>query len=445
MPRTYTQAQRDEGLARMATIGSKAAAMELGIPKGTLDYWGHKRRERLAQGESGVSGQISEMAAAPASSVGPEAGRRRSDCEPSAGRDAAESAGGAKRRVARSYTPSQRASILEYAAEHGPTRAAEHFNVSRFSIYEWQRKVQAAARGEGRTPTSGPSAQDIEELRDREILSEWHLHPGLGPSQIRNQLRRKGIKVSVHTVRRVMEEAGYRPPKVSRQPHTERFEAVRPNHMWHLDFLHRHINRASTFTLILLDDCSRFVVGHGVADAERAQLVTDTFEEAVARHGRPEMVLHDKGSAFWSWRGISRFTALLTEMGVDQVVAEHKEWNGKLEVFNANLAKELFDAHHFYDLAEMERRLASHLRWYNHHRTHHALGGLLVPADRYFGRSQEVIALIESGAPSKDLDALDLSRRPLELFKVVSTGGVPELYLMGQKLLSLDPQREPPR
>jgi hypothetical protein len=29
-------------------------------------------------------------------------------------------------------------------------------------------------------------------------------------------------------------------------------------------------------------------------------------EEAVARHGRPERVMDDKGSAFWSWRGISR-------------------------------------------------------------------------------------------------------------------------------------------
>jgi transposase InsO family protein len=103
--------------------------------------------------------------------------------------------------------------------------------------------------------------------------------------------------------------------------------------MWHLDYVHRHINRASTHTLILLDDCSRYVVGHGVDDAERADLVIETFEEAVRRHGKPEMVLHDKGSAFWSWRGISRFTALLTELGVDQVAADHKEWNGKLEVF----------------------------------------------------------------------------------------------------------------
>ncbi len=120
-------------------------------------------------------------------------------------------------------------------------------------------------------------------------------------------------------------------------------------------------------------------------------MVISTFEEAIARHGKPEYVMNDGGSAFWAWRGISRFTSLLTELGIDQIHAEKKEHNGKVEVFNANLHKELFDRHRFYDLAEMKRRLAAHLHWYNHARTHHALGGLLVPADRYYGRAQEVI------------------------------------------------------
>ena len=124
----------------------------------------------------------------------------------------------------------------------------------------------------------------------------------------------------MNTVRRVMEDAGYRPPKVERQKHDRRYEAVRPNHLWHLDFVQRNIHRANTFTLILIDDHSRYVVGHGVDEgAERADFVIAAFEEAVARHGRPEMVMHDKGAAFWSWNGVSRFTALLTELGIDHL------------------------------------------------------------------------------------------------------------------------------
>jgi transposase len=143
--------------------------------------------------------------------------------------------------VAKLYTPSQKALVLEDAAKHGVTAAAEKHGISRFSIYDWQRKLTKAAAGEGPSPTSGPAPKDIEQQRDAEILEEWKTHPGLGPSQIRNQLRRKNVKVAVHTVRRVMEDAGYRPPKVVRQKHDRRFEAVRPNHLWHLDFVQRYI------------------------------------------------------------------------------------------------------------------------------------------------------------------------------------------------------------
>jgi transposase InsO family protein len=324
---------------------------------------------------------------------------------------------------------------LELVAKIGVNAAGRQLGISRYSLYEWRRKVEKAAEGRGESPTSGPDPKDIEAQRDAEILAVWREHPGLGPSQVRNQLRRAGIKVSTHTVRHVMEDAGYRPPKAVRREHTGRFEAVRPSHMWHLDFVQRWIGRASTFTLILIDDHSRFVVGHGVDDAERADLVIDTFEQAVARYGRPEMLMHDKGSAFWSWKGISRFTRLLEEMGTEQIVAEAKEWNGKLEVFNGNIQKEFFDKHRFYDVAEMKRRLASHLHWYNHRRTHHALGGLLVPADRFYGRVAEVMARIEAGVAADASDALDLRERVLELFKVVSTNGKAEIWLMGQRML----------
>jgi len=295
--RLYTADQKTEAVALAADKGLVGAGRELGIPKTTLHRWVVAARE------------ATEAAA-------------EAELKPAR-----------KPKSQKRYTPSQKAEILEFAGTHSVGEAARRFGVSKFSIYEWRRRVERAARGEGDSPTSGPEPADIEAQRDREILNEWKRHPGLGPSQIRNQLRRRGVKVAVNTVRRVMTEAGYRPPKVKRDAHVQRFEAVRPNHLWHLDFVHRHVNRANTFTLILIDDHSRFVVGHGVDDAERADLVIKTFEAAVTRHGRPEAVMHDKGSAFWSWRGISRFTHLLTELGVDQIVAEHKEHNGKVEAF----------------------------------------------------------------------------------------------------------------
>lgn len=481
--RSYTKEQREAALATVRKKGVCAAAVEHGVPESCVSRWAKDASVHRESGAPSQSAALGDDTAKPAQASREEVDARPQGVlvAPSAPVPALEPPAAAKpprrtvaarvplqesqrsqeaavpasapvpargpvaeakpsrrtlrSRVAKIYTPSQKAVILEDAGTDGVTAAADKHDVSRFSIYAWQRQVTKAAAGEGPSPTSGPSPKEIEDTRDAEILGEWKTHPGLGPSQIVNQLARRNVRVSVNTVRLVMEDAGYRPPKVEREKHDRRYEAVRPNHLWHLDFVQRYIGKASTFTLILIDDCSRYVVGHGVDDAERADMVLHTFEEAVTQHGRPERVMHDKGSAFWSWRGISRFTELLVEMGIDQIVAEHKEWNGKVEVFNANLHKELFDAYRFYDVAEMRRRLATHLGFYNHGRTHHALGGLLVPADRYYGRAAEVLARIEAGAGRELGDGIELRDRCLELFRVTSRGGVPEVWLLGQKLL----------
>ena len=425
--RQYTKAERDAVLGDVPKIGVSATARKHGVPQTSVSGWLRAARMSMAK----------ETAPTPTQKTPTKKTRTPGPITPRPSRTAPETkrVAGIGIRVAKVYTPSQKALVLEDAANTSVTAASKKHRISRFSIYEWQRKVKKAAAGEGPSPTSGPAPKDVEAKRDSEILEEWKTHPGLGPSQIVNQLRRKSIKVSVHTARRVMEDAGYRPPKVERKKHDRRYEAVRPNHLWHLDFVQRYIGKTSTFTLILIDDCSRYVTGHGVDDAERADMVIHTFDDATMKHGRPERVMFDKGSAFWSWRGISRFTALLTEMGIDLIVAEQKEWNGKVEVFNANLHKELFDAYRFYDVAEMRRRLETHIHWYNHARTHHALGGLLVPADRYYGRAAEVLARIEAGAGRELGDGIELRDRCLELFKVTSRGGVPEVWLLGQKLL----------
>lgn len=418
-PKRYSAAEKREAIELSEEVGPAEAGRQLQIPMGTVTCWLSKHR----RGELDVGPVSSGEAAEGDAEAWPSGADGRTPDTPD---------NAARRRVAKSYTPSQRAEILEHAAAHGVTAAHKEFGTSRWTIYEWERRVERAAKGEGDSPTAGSDPGDIEARRDREILDEWARHPGLGPSQIKNQLRRKGIKISTNTVRRVMLDAGYRPPKRKASKHDRRYEAVRPNHVWHLDFLSRFIHRARTSILILLDDCSRFVLDHGVDDAERADLVIETFERAVERHGKPEGVVHDKGSAFWAWRGIGRFTKLLEEMEVEQIPAT-KQTNGKLEVFNANLQKELFDTVKFVSLAEMQRRLGAHLHWYNHRRTSHALGGLLVPADRYYGRVEEVLARIEAGV-ADEADPLGLIGRSLDLFKVISVGGRTEVWLMGRRV-----------
>jgi transposase InsO family protein len=273
--------------------------------------------------------------------------------------------------------------------------------------------------------------------RDHRILSEWKSHPGMGPSQIRNQLRRQGFKVSVHTVRCVLEEHGYVTPKSRRQDvHDQRYEAVRPNHMWHLDFLHRHINKQKIYLLLIIDDFSRFIVGGAMWDGERVAVVQETFLAAVGRHGKPEKAMSDGGSAFYSWKGVGGFTRLLDELEIDQLIAATPEVNGKLEVLNANIQKELFNIEQFFDLGEAQRRLVNWIQFYNLRRTHHALGGLLVPGDRYFGRADEVLAYVEAGRNPEGVgEPVTPGERQLDLFRVTSHRGRIEIHLLGHRIL----------
>jgi transposase InsO family protein len=434
----YTAEERDSILRRAEEIGVRAAADEMKVPQGTIASWRFYRRQRATTSES-VPNET-EQAVEPESLDQKPALATETIASACLAEQAAElgaaSPSTLKKKVAKRYTPSQRAEILEYAAKAGPTEAERKFGTTRFSIYSWQRQAERHAQGKATSSPVTGSDEDTAAIRDQRILKEWRSHPGLGPSQVRNQLRRQGMKVSMHTVRCVLEDNGYVSPKVRRvEAHDQRYEAVRPNHLWHLDFLHRHIHKQKVYLLLVLDDYSRFIVGGALWDGERVAAVMETFNDAVQRHGKPEKVMSDGGSAFYAWKGVGQFTKLLEEYEIDQIVAKTPQNNGKCEVLNANVSKELFNQETFFDLGEAGRRLAAWIRFYNFRRTHHALGGLLVPADRYFGRADEVLAKIESGGNPDGVDEpAPVGERQLDIFRVTSHRGQVELHLLGHRI-----------
>lgn len=425
--RVYSPSERARALARAQELGLAAAGRELGIPTTTISEWRRRAKHEQASRRTKAAVEVEPTAAAV-----PPPGRSGE----SGAADAAEAKPRKSGRVARSYTPSERAQALECAATEGVSAAAAKFGMTRFTLYEWQRRAKLQA--EGKAAPANASAGEVDAgARDRRILEEWKAHPGLGPSQVRNQLRRRGFKVSVHTVRCVLEANGYVTPKVRRESAGGQcYEAVRPNHLWHLDFLHRHIHKQKIYVLLIVDDYSRFIVGGALWDGERVAAVQETFLAAVNRHGKPEKAMSDGGSAFYAWRGVGGFTGLLDELEVDQLIAAMPQTNGKLEVLNANLQKELFNQETFFDLGETQRRFAAWIYFYNFRRTHHALGGLLVPADRYFGRADEVLAHIEAGrSPDGVGEPVAVGERQLDIFRITSQRGQVELHLLGHRIV----------
>ena len=298
--RTYTAKQREDALGLSAKVGSARAAARLGMPKGTIDSWEHMVRKRSRAGASEVDGgavvEPSPEVGEQASSGGTERRKRgrprktprvQAPPQPVAvppskvdGRAPQATAPVKSKRtlIARTHLPSARAQALELAEKVGITEAARQLGISRFSIYDWRRKTRLAAQDT--THVSPLVGEDVDPglARDARILEEWRAHPGLGPSQIRNQLRRAGMKVSVHTVRVVLDANGYVTPRTKRtEVHDRRYEAVRPNQLWHADFLSRYINKQLIRVLFFIDDYSRFIVGWNIFDEERASAVIETF------------------------------------------------------------------------------------------------------------------------------------------------------------------------
>lgn len=342
----------------------------------------------------------------------------------------------------RRYSPAEKEQILADAERMGVPEASRLHNCTGWSIYRWQTKKNKEQEQANMMPVKPESAfiqtgRLKPADRDDSILKMWQRHPGLGPSQIRNQLRReKGIRASVNTVRNVMEEHGYVQPRVKRKEHQGEYEAVRPRQMYHLDFFHFYIHKLKQCLLFILDDYSRFIPGWSLVTSERVDIVIQAMEAAITRYGKPECAMSDGGSAFHSWRGIGRFSRFLEEYGIDQWVAGDPAVNGKVEALNASFSKELLRRVEFADRDEALRQISAWVRHYNFQRTHHSLGGLLVPADRFMGCADETLRRIEEGHGGSPLDLLSPESRPLELFKVVSEGGNPKVYLMGRNVLN---------
>jgi transposase InsO family protein len=422
--RRYTAAQRQEAMELSGEVGSAAAAAKLGMSERAIQYW------LGAAGRHGRAGK--KPPSAPA--VSPpkvSAGATRSASK--------------RARHGRRFSAAEKREILAAAQTNGVAAAALEFHTSRWSIYEWRRR-QKAAKGkpaalEPRSSKPMRNGRALPEERYQRIAETWKANQALGPRQVRNLLRRNhGLRVGTSTVRRVMEEHGYVPPKIKvEQREVRRYEAVRPSQQVHLDFLHFFVHKAKCYLLLIEDDYSRFITGWALCEGERAQSVLEAVEAAIARHGKPEQIVVDGGSGFFAWRGESQLERLCGDYGIDFIKASKRGANSKLEALNANVRKELLGRVEFADLAAAREQIARWVRSYNFERVHEGLGGLLVPADRFFGRVEEVLAQIERGDPVVVPGAAPPDDRALDLFRVVSRCGRAELWLLGQRVWPVAP------
>jgi transposase InsO family protein len=295
-------------------------------------------------------------------------------------------------------------------------------------------------------------------LSDPEIagILEWKKkHPSMGPAQLRAQLKRfRGWRLSLKAIARVLRTHGYesvhRRSKPKGLPDPIRFEAPRRNALWQADFAEVRVHAERLYVLIIMDDFSRFVVGHALSDAPSSAVATATLKAAIARHGKPEAVRTDRGGAFVAFTKETDFARFLESELIDPIRgrAYNPRGGGKVESAVGTLRRELWELGEFADRDEASRRLDAFFDDFNHRRAHMGIDGL-TPADRFFGRADRVLSRIDAisrkrqgaldahhrpGAPIEELLGQDTGA-PMEVLRLAIVDGVMELRFCGARIV----------
>lgn len=282
------------------------------------------------------------------------------------------------------------------------------------------------------------------------IVEYKQKHPSMGPAQLRAQLKRfKGWRVSNKAIARVLRDHGYElVHRGSRPqgPEPQRFEAPRRNALWQMDFTELRVGGEQLHLLVVEDDFSRYVVGHRLADTAEADVVVRVLASAIARHGLPEAVRSDRGGAFTG----KQCTEFLAASLIDHIIGRsyHPQGGGKVESVIGTLKRELWEVEHFADRTEATRRVAEFFVHYNQSRAHMGIDGL-TPADRFFGRGDQVLsavdaisrqrqgALAQLAAPGYGFEETMAARTgaPMEVLRLVIVAGQMELRFCGARVV----------
>jgi putative transposase len=154
----------------------------------------------------------------------------------------------------------------------------------------------------------GESEENLQFMR---LMDEHYLdHPTYGVLQMQDFLFLLGFLVNVKRVRRLLRKMGlmaiYPKRNLSKlgsakyiRPYLLRgLKAVRPNQVWAVDITYIPMAGGFMYLTAIIDLYSRYVVGWDVFNTLAAENTLEVFKQAVANHGKPEIINSDQGCQF---------------------------------------------------------------------------------------------------------------------------------------------------
>jgi putative transposase len=258
------------------------------------------------------------------------------------------------------------------------SRQCEILSISRSSFYY---------RPKGESPENLALMRRIDEL--------FLKYPFYGSRQMARHLRRDGVCVGRHRVRRLMRLMGldaiYQAPKTS-APHPEhriypyRLKGLtieRPDHVWCADITYIPVRRGFLYLVAVMDWASRHILAWRLSNTLDARFCVEALTEALDRYGKPEIFNTDQGSQFTGFD----FTGVLK--GAEITISMDGRGRCMDNIFIERLWRSLkYEAAYLHELTDgfhAERVIGDWISFYNTERPHSVHDGQ-TPAEAYGAR-----------------------------------------------------------
>ncbi len=262
------------------------------------------------------------------------------------------------------------------------TRQARALKISRGSVYYQPRPVPAA------------------DLALTRRIDELHLdYPFAGSRMLQGLLLGEGYKVGRRHVATLMKRMGieaiYRRPNTSKPapghkiyPYLLRkLPVTRPNQVWAMDITYIPMARGFVYLAAVVDWFSRRVLSWRLSITLEADFCIEAVEEALARHGEPDIFNTDQGSQFTSLA----FTQVLKDAEVAISMDGKGAWrdNVFVERLWRTIKYEEVYLHAYGNVPEARAAIGKYLAFYNTKRPHSSLDRQ-TPDQAYFNALQPI-------------------------------------------------------
>lgn len=234
------------------------------------------------------------------------------------------------------------------------------------------------------------------------IIDEQYLKtPWYGSRQMTRHLRRQGHDVNRKRIKRLMRKMGieavYQRPKTS-TPHPEHrifpyllrgVNVERPNQTFCSDITYIPMRSGFLYLVAIMDWYSRKVLAWRLSNTLDVSFCVEALEEALLKHGKPEIFNTDQGSQFTSME----FTDVLKKGDIRISMDGKGRWmdNVFIERLWRSLKYECVYLQAFENGAESRAAIGEWISYYNSQRPHSSLDGK-TPDEVYYGLKTKELA-----------------------------------------------------